>query len=122
MLHFPCKLQRKNRSRNQQANFFGIRKIFKPIPVTRAEIRKRILIADDHEVMRRGLQGLEESQEEWSVCGEAIEGNEAISKTRELRPDLLILDVGMPGVSGIEAASQSLKDDPNMKISFLHHV
>jgi two-component system response regulator AlgR len=72
--------------------------------------------------MRRGLQGLEESQEEWSVCGEAIEGNEAISKTRELRPDLLILDVGMPGVSGIEAASQSLKDDPNMKISFLHHV
>ena len=84
----------------------------------RPEIRRRILIADDHEVMRRGLRGLVESQEEWSVCGEAIEGNEAISKTRELRPDLLILDVGMPGVSGIEAASQILKDDPNMKILF----
>jgi two-component system NarL family sensor kinase len=84
----------------------------------RPEIRKRILIADDHEVMRRGLRGLVESQEEWSVCGEAIEGNEAISKTRELHPDLLILDVGMPGVSGIEAASQILKDDPNMKILF----
>ena len=84
----------------------------------RPKIRRRILIADDHEVIRRGLRGLVESQEEWSVCGEAIEGNEAISKTRELRPDLLILDVGMPGVSGIEAATQILKDDPNMKILF----
>jgi two-component system NarL family sensor kinase len=84
----------------------------------RPEVRRRILIADDHEVMRRGLRGLVESQEEWSVCGEAIEGNEAISKTRELHPDLLILDVSMPGVSGIEAALQILKDDPNMKILF----
>lgn len=84
----------------------------------RPEVRRRILIADDHEVMRRGVRGLVESQEEWSVCGEAIEGNEAISKTRELHPDLLILDVSMPGVSGIEAALQILKDDPNMKILF----
>jgi PAS domain S-box-containing protein len=84
----------------------------------RPDVRKRILIADDHEVMRRGVRGLVESQEEWLVCGEAIEGNEAISKTRELRPDLLILDVSMPGVSGIEAALQILKDDPNMKILF----
>jgi len=84
----------------------------------RPVVRRRILIADDHEVMRRGVRGLVESQEEWSVCGEAIEGNEAISKTRELHPDLLILDVSMPGVSGIEAALQILKDDPNMKILF----
>jgi two-component system NarL family sensor kinase len=84
----------------------------------RPVVRRRILIADDHEVMRRGLRGLVESQEEWSVCGEAIEGNEAISKTKELHPDLLILDVSMPGVSGIEAALQILKDDPNMKILF----
>src|ERR1700688_1529755 len=47
----------------------------------RADVRKRILIADDHEVMRRGLRGLVESQEEWSVCGEAVEAYEAISKT-----------------------------------------
>ena len=84
----------------------------------RPVVRRRILIADDHEVMRRGVRGLVESQEEWSICGEAIEGNEAISKTRELHPDLLILDVSMPGVSGIEAALQILKDDPNMKILF----
>jgi two-component system, NarL family, sensor kinase len=84
----------------------------------RPEVRKRILIADDHEVMRRGVRGLVESQEGWSVCGEAIEGNEAISKTRELHPDLLILDVSMPGMSGIEAALQILKDDPSIKILF----
>ncbi|MDQ1408893.1 MAG: two-component system, NarL family, sensor kinase [Acidobacteriaceae bacterium] len=84
----------------------------------RPDVRKRIMIADDHEVMRRGVRGLVESQEEWSVCGEAIEGIEAISKTRELHPDLLILDISMPGMSGIEAAQRILKDDPSIKILF----
>jgi two-component system, NarL family, sensor kinase len=84
----------------------------------RTDTRKRILIADDHEVTRRGLRGLVESQEDWAVCGEAIEGQEAISKTRELNPDLLILDVSMPGISGVEAALQILKDDPSVKILF----
>ena len=84
----------------------------------RPDVRKRILIADDHEVMRRGLRGLVESQEEWLVCGEAVEAHEAISKTKELRPDLLILDVSMPGMSGIDAALQILKDDPSTKILF----
>ena len=78
----------------------------------------RILIADDHEVMRRGVRGLVESHAEWSVCGEAIEGAEAVRKARELNPDLLILDISMPGMSGIEAALQILKHDPNMKILF----
>jgi two-component system, NarL family, sensor kinase len=91
---------------------------FQANPRQRPDVRKRILIADDHEVMRRGVRGLVESQEEWSVCGEAIEGKEAITKTRELRPDLLILDVSMPGMSGIEAALQILKDDPGTKILF----
>src|ERR1700731_25194 len=84
----------------------------------RPVVRRRILIADDHEVMRRGVRGLVESQEEWSVCGEAIEGNEAISKTKELRPDLLFLAASMPGGRGIEAALQILKNDPNVKILF----
>ena len=84
----------------------------------RPDVRKRILIADDHEVMRRGVRGLVESQEEWSVCGEATEAHEAISKTKELHPDLLILDVSMPGMSGIDAALQILKDDPNVRILF----
>jgi two-component system, NarL family, sensor kinase len=102
----------------QSSELFRDKENFQANVRQRPEVRRRILIADDHEVMRRGVRGLVESQEEWSVCGEAIEGNEAISKTRELHPDLLILDVSMPGVSGIEAALQILKDDPNMKILF----
>lgn len=81
-------------------------------------LRKRILIADDHEVMRRGMRSLVERQEEWAVCGEAVEGNEAVRKARELRPDLLIMDINMPGLSGIEAALQIFKDDPNARILF----
>jgi two-component system, NarL family, sensor kinase len=103
---------------SQSSELFRDKENFQANGRQRPVVRRRILIADDHEVMRRGVRGLVESQEEWSVCGEAIEGNEAISKTRELHPDLLILDVSMPGVSGIEAASQILKDDPNMKILF----
>jgi two-component system NarL family sensor kinase len=102
----------------QSSELFRDKENFQGNGRKRPVVRRRILIADDHEVMRRGVRGLVESQEEWSVCGEAIEGNEAISKTRELHPDLLILDVSMPGVSGIEAALQILKDDPNMKILF----
>ena len=83
-----------------------------------AETRKRILIADDHEVMRRGVRGLVESQEDWAVCGEAIEGSEAVRKASELKPDLLILDISMPGMSGMEAAVKILKNDPEAKILF----
>jgi PAS domain S-box-containing protein len=85
---------------------------------TAALASKRILIADDHEVMRRGVRGLIETHKEWTVCGEAVEGYEAVSRTRELEPDLLILDIGMPGISGIEAAIQILKADPMVKIIF----
>src|SRR3984893_5573943 len=105
-------------SAEQSSQLFRDKENFQANPRQRPDVRKRILIADDHEVMRRGVRGLVESQEEWSVCGEAIEGNEAISKTRELRPDLLILDVSMPGMSGIEVALQILKDEPNTKILF----
>ena len=105
-------------SAEQSSQLFRDKENFQANPRQRPDVRKRILIADDHEVMRRGVRGLVESQEEWSVCGEAIEGNEAISKTKELRPDLLILDVSMPGVSGIEAALHILKDEPNTKILF----
>ena len=105
-------------SAEQSSQRFRDKENFQANPRQRPDVRKRILIADDHEVMRRGVRGLVESQEEWSVCGEAIEGNEAISKTKELRPDLLILDVSMPGMSGIEAALHILKDEPNTKILF----
>ena len=80
--------------------------------------RHRILIADDHEVMRRGVRGLLESHDEWAVCGEAFEGKEAVSKARELRPDLIIMDINMPGLTGIDAAQIIRKENPSTKILF----
>ena len=82
------------------------------------EPRRRILIADDHELMRRGLRGLLEAHYEWAVCGEAIEGHEAVRKVEELKPDLVIMDVNLPGLSGIEAASRILRAGAAPKIVF----
>ncbi len=85
---------------------------------TNGDTRRRILIADDHEVMRRGVRGLLESHDEWAVCGEAFEGKEAVAKSRELRPDLIIMDINMPGLTGIDAAQQIRRENPSAKILF----
>jgi CheY-like chemotaxis protein len=82
------------------------------------DARRRILIADDHELMRRGLRGLLESHDEWAVCGEAVEGSEAVRKSTELKPDLVIMDVNLPGLSGIEAAQQIRLEREAAKILF----
>jgi PAS domain S-box-containing protein len=82
------------------------------------DARRRILIADDHELMRRGLRGLIESHNEWAVCGEAVEGSEAVRKASELKPDLVIMDVNLPGLSGIEAALQIRQESEAAKILF----
>jgi PAS domain S-box-containing protein len=82
------------------------------------DARRRILIADDHELMRRGLRGLLESHDEWAVCGEAVEGGEAVRKSTELKPDLVIMDVNLPGLSGIEAAQRIRHDRQAAKILF----
>jgi two-component system NarL family sensor kinase len=87
-------------------------------PTARGDARSRILIADDHEVMRRGVRGLLESHDEWAVCGEAFEGREAVLKSRELRPDLIIMDINMPGLTGIAAAQQIRRENPSAKILF----
>jgi two-component system, NarL family, sensor kinase len=86
--------------------------------VARSDARRRILIADDHEVMRRGVRGLLESHNEWAVCGEAFEGKEAVVKSRELQPDLIIMDINMPGLTGIAAAQQIRRENPSAKILF----
>jgi two-component system, NarL family, sensor kinase len=82
------------------------------------DARRRVLIADDHELMRRGLRGLIESHDEWAVCGEAVEGSEAVRKAAELRPDLVIMDVNLPGLSGIEAAARIRQEREGAKILF----
>ena len=67
----------------------------------------RILITDDHEIVREGIRTLiARSRPEWEICGEATNGEEAIAACRTLKPDVIILDVTMPRMSGLEAASQ----------------
>ncbi|MFZ0884894.1 MAG: response regulator [Candidatus Acidiferrales bacterium] len=64
----------------------------------------RILIADDHPEARRGARELLEAHQGWEVCGEAVNGMEAIEKTAALKPDIVILDLSMPKMSGVAAA------------------
>src|SRR5437763_16650187 len=79
----------------------------------------RILVADDHEVVRKGLVSLLQAQPEWQVCGEAGDGREAVEKALELKPDVLILDIGMPTLNGLEATRQILKTNPHARVLIL---
>ena len=82
----------------------------------------RILVADDHPVFRFGLGSLLGSHAGWEVCGEAADGKQAIEKCRQLKPDLLILDICMPRLNGVDAARQILKDNPTQRILVLTSV
>jgi DNA-binding NarL/FixJ family response regulator len=68
----------------------------------------RVLIADDHEVARRGVRALIENHPGWEVCGEAADGREAVNSAKRLKPDLVLLDIGMPGLNGLDATRQIL--------------
>lgn len=76
----------------------------------------RILLADDHEAARLGIRALLESQSGWEVCGEADNGQTAIDKTRELKPDIVILDILMPGLNGFAAAKVIKELSPDTAI------
>ena len=79
----------------------------------------RILIADDHELIREGLKTRLEKQENWKVCGEAVNGRQAVEMARELKPDVIVLDVSMPELNGIEAARQICKACPKAEVLIL---
>ena len=82
----------------------------------------RILIADDHPIFRLGLCSLLGSHEGWEVCGQAADGRDAVQKCGQLKPDLLILDICMPKLNGVDAARQILKDNPAQRILILTDV
>ena len=76
----------------------------------------RIFLADDHPIFRLGLCSLLGSRKGWEVCGQAADGRDAVEKCRQLQPDLVILDICMPRLNGVDAARQILKDNPVQRI------
>jgi PAS domain S-box-containing protein len=79
----------------------------------------RILIADDHEVVRRGVRSLLKSRADWEVCGEAVDGRDAVQKAKELRPDVIVMDIGMPHLNGLEATRVIRREVPHSEILIL---
>src|SRR5580704_8569882 len=82
-------------------------------------MKLRILIADDHEVVRRGLCTLLQSHDGWEICGEATDGRVAVEKAKELKPDVVIVDIGMPSLNGLAATRQLVQQDPHCKVIVL---
>jgi DNA-binding NarL/FixJ family response regulator len=79
----------------------------------------RILVADDHDVVRQGLRALLETQKSWQVCAEAATGREAVERARREKPDVVVLDLTMPELNGLEAARQILQALPHTEIVIL---
>ena len=79
----------------------------------------RILVADDHEVVRRGLRAILETREGWEVTGEAATGREAVEQAKQLKPDVVVLDLVMPEMNGLEATRRILKAVPTAEVLIL---
>jgi DNA-binding NarL/FixJ family response regulator len=79
----------------------------------------RILIVEDQEAFRKYIRSTLEKRTEWHILGEAADGLEAVRKAEDLRPDLILLDVGLPTLNGLEAARRIRKLSPRSKILFL---
>jgi DNA-binding NarL/FixJ family response regulator len=81
--------------------------------------RIRVLVADDHPVFRRGMRAILGAEPDTELVGEATDGEEAIARALELRPDVILMDLNMPNVSGIEATRRILEASPNTAILML---
>jgi DNA-binding NarL/FixJ family response regulator len=79
----------------------------------------RIVLADDHKLMRSGLRVLLEQQPDLTVVGEASDGRDAVALVASERPDVLVMDIGMPSLNGIEAAAQITQSHPEVSIVML---
>ena len=79
----------------------------------------RILVVDDHEVLRRGLRAVLEAHASWKVVGEAVNGRDAVEMAKQLKPDLIIMDINMPEVNGLEATREILEMAPQTAVLIL---
>ena len=79
----------------------------------------RILLADDHEIVRRGLRALLETRQDWEICAEATTGREAVDQAIQHKPDVVVLDISMPELNGLEAARQITKAVPQAQVLIL---
>ena len=79
----------------------------------------RLLVVDDHEVVRQGVRAVLTQYAGWEVCGEGVDGEDAVAKAKFLLPDVIILDIRMPGLGGLEAAKAIKTQLPKTKILFL---
>src|SRR5690348_8929412 len=79
----------------------------------------RVLIADDHEVVRAGVRTLLASEKDIQICGEAVDGRDALAKVQELLPDVVIMDISMPNLSGIEATRELRRSHPGIRVVML---
>ena len=87
-------------------------------PATNAQLL-RVLLVDDHDLVRQGLRSMLEAQEGWMICGEASTGLEAIELSKQLRPDIAIVDIHMPGMDGLQATRQILMANPQIEVLIL---
>src|SRR5215212_50368 len=76
----------------------------------------RILVAEDHPLFRKGMISLLESVPEFEVVGEAATGEEAVARAAQLQPDVVLMDLQMPHVNGIEATRRILQESPNVRV------
>jgi two-component system response regulator NreC len=76
----------------------------------------RILVADDNEVIRNGLCAVLEDRSRWVVCGRAVDGTDAVQKATDLKPDIILVEVSMPGPNGFEAAACIHEQIPDAEI------
>ncbi|MGD0429116.1 MAG: response regulator transcription factor [Candidatus Acidiferrales bacterium] len=81
----------------------------------------RILIADDSPTVRAGLKLLLQYHENWTICGEAEDGQQAVKKAAELKPDVILLDISMPAMDGLSAAEIIRRDAPEAEILIVTH-